>query len=176
MLPSEFTPSDLRQTEIFIRGTEPTARSNRFEKLKDVTNLKQSVKDNKVTLTWDPVKTPDINTEEYLRQYFRSVFQNDGYLNNYINSRLNYINSYIGSIEYSIYVKDEEGKLELLDSTAATRFETEFEESGDYTLVVKTNYSIFKDNRSDGSEIKVSVVVNKPIVPIDDDPIEPISD
>ena len=164
-LPSEFTPSDLRQKELFIKGTEPTTVSPRFAKLSDVANLKSTSVDGKVTLTWDAVKTPEINTESYLKEYFRPVFENTGYLNSHVNSRLDYINSNIGTIEYNIYLKSEDGKLTLLDHTASTKYETTFDVSGDYTLVVKTTYSIFKDNMSDGKTTKVSVTATTPIIP-----------
>ncbi len=39
-LPSEYTPSDIKITELFKKGSEPTEVSERFSKLADVTNLK----------------------------------------------------------------------------------------------------------------------------------------
>ena len=89
MLPSEYTPNDLRQKELFIKGTEPTTTSPRFTKLNDVANLKATTKENKVSLTWDIVDTPEINTENYLREQFSKIFSNNGYLNSYIGNRLN---------------------------------------------------------------------------------------
>lgn len=165
MLPSEFTPSQLRQTELFIKGTEPTTVSQRFAKLSDVSNLKATVTEDKVTLTWDGVKTPEINTESYLREYFKPVFENGGYLNSHIASRLNYNASNIGNIEYNIYVKDASGNLKLLDHTGSNKFETNMDITGEYTFVVKTTYSIFKSNMSDGKSVKVSVTAKSPIIP-----------
>lgn len=168
MLPSEFTPSDLRQTELFISGYEPTTTSPRFEKLKDVSNLKASESDNTIKLSWDQVKTPDINTQSYLKEYFRKVFLNDDYLNSFVSSRLNYNNSYIGNIGYNIYLKDNNGKLTLLDFTSNNKYEYKAKEAGDYTFVVKTAYSIFKANMSDGKTVNVKV--SNAIIPEPDDP------
>ena len=165
-LPSEFTPSDQRQTELFIKGTEPTTVSTRFAKLSDVSNLKANVNDNIITLTWSGVDTPKINTQSYLKDYFKPVFENSGFLQSYINNRLNYNENYIGNIEYNIYIKDSSGSEKLLDHTSSTRFETEIDVAGEYTFTVKTTYSIFKANMSDGKSIKATISTS-PIIPDD---------
>ena len=165
MLPSEFTPTNLRQTELFIKGAEPTTVSTRFAKLSDVSNLKATVTDNKVELKWDAVKTPEINTESYLRQYFRPVFSNDGFLNSHVASRLSYNASNIGNIEYNIYLKNSDGSLKLFDHTAANKYETTMDVAGEYTFIVKTTYSIFKGNMSDGKSVNVTIESSSSIIP-----------
>lgn len=164
-LPSEFTPADLRQTELFIKGTEPTNVSTRFAKLSDISNLKVSTSDNKVTLTWDAVKTPEVNTESYLKKYFSSVFQNEGYLNSFVSDRLGYNAAHIGNLGYNVYLKDSSGKLTLLDFVTTNKYETKMDKSGEYTFVVKTSYSIFKSNMSDGKTISTKVNVSNPLIP-----------
>ena len=172
-LPSEFTPEDLRIKELFIKGTEPTTVSTRFSKLSDVSNLKGTVKDNKVTLTWDSVETPKINTESYLKEYYSIVFETDEYLNSFVSSRLSYNNSYIGNIGYNVYLKDSEGNLQLLDYVSSNKYETTIDIAGEYTFVVKTAYSIYKTNMSDGKSVKVNVTSNSVIIP---DPENPPTD
>ena len=71
-LPSEFTPPEARQTELFVKGTEPTNVSARFDKLSDVSNLKSTVKKDKITLTWNSVKMPEIN-EFILKTYKEKI-------------------------------------------------------------------------------------------------------
>lgn len=164
-LPSEFTPKDLRQTELFIRGTEPTTVSTRFQKLSDIKNLKATSSDNKVTLTWTEVPMPEINTENYLKKYFGGVFTNTTYLNNHIKDRMAYIKRYVGDIGYNIYKKDADGTLTLLDYVNTNKYETTVDESGEYTYVVKTAYSIFKQNMSDGIDVSIDVTVSSPIIP-----------
>lgn len=165
MLPSEYTPSNLKQKELFIKGTEPTTVSTRFSKLDDVSNLKAEVNEGIVTLTWDNVKMPDINTESYLREQFSKLFENQNYFNSYINERMNYVNSKMGHIGYNIYLKDTNGNLKLIDFVSTNKYEINIEVSGEYTYVVKTTYSIFKSNMSDGKSVKINVTVNSPIVP-----------
>lgn len=171
MLPSEFTPSQFRKTELFIKGSEPTTTSSRFEKLKDVNNLKATTDKNKVTITWDKVNTPEVNTENYLKQQFSNLFENENYLNSFVNNRINYNKNYIGEIGYNVYLKDDKGNLKLLDYVTTNKYETTFDVTGDYTFIIKTAYSIFKQNMSDGKSIKVSVEIESPIVPTPDEPI-----
>lgn len=159
MLPSEYTPSSLRQTELFIKGTEPTTVSPRFAKLTDVENLKASTVGDKIVLTWDLVKTPEINTADFLKKYYSKLFLNESYLNAHVNNILNYNKANIGELGYNIYKKDKTGKLELLDFVNTNKYEAKVTESGEYTFVVKTAYSIFKNNMSDGKEIKAKIQI-----------------
>ena len=170
MLPSEYTPSDFRTTELFIAGTEPTTTSPRFAKLSDVSNLKSVTNDSGETkLTWDKVKTPEINTESYLRKLYSSAFENQGFLDSYIASRLEYNRSNIGDIGYDIYIKDDDENLKLLGSTTKNEYTPEVDVTGEYTFVVKTAYTIFKSNASNGKSIKTHVTATLPVVPDPDD-------
>ena len=161
MLPSEFTPSDLRQTELFIKGTEPTTVSARFARLTDVSNLTASVNNNVISLTWDEVKMPEINTENYLKKTFSSIFESTSRLNDYIKSRLDRI----GNIEYDIYLKGQDNTLELVSHTSANNYDLTVEVPGEYTIVVKTVYSKFRDNMSNGKSVNATVTTGSPIIP-----------
>lgn len=164
-LPSEYTPSDLRITELFVKGTEPTSTSKRFEKLKNVSNLTVKENNKKITLSWDKVKDPEINDEAYLKQYYGSLFENEGFLNSFIENRLSYNKNNIGALGYNVYLKDEKGDLKLLDFVTTNKYELEIEEAGNYSFVVKTTYSIFKSNMSDGKSISIEVKISSPIIP-----------
>ena len=160
-LPSEFTPDNFKLKE----GTEPTTVSTRFSKLNDVSNLKGSSENNKITLTWDAVPTPEINTQDYLKQYYSTVFENEQYLNSFVSSRLAYNNSHIGNIGYNVYLKDSSGNLKLLDYVSTNKYQTTMDISGEYTFVIKTAYSIYKAPMSDGKSVKVNVTANSAIIP-----------
>lgn len=168
-LPSEYTPSEYKITELFIRGTEPTNVSPRFAKLDSVSNL--SIKDNngKITLTWDKVDEPEINKEDYLKKYYSSVFEKTSYLNDFVSARISSNKNLLGTLGYNIYLKDEEGNLELQEFTSSNKFNIDIEESGKYTFVVKTTYSIFKSNMSEGKEITIDISIKSPIIPSDDE-------
>ena len=157
MLPSESTPDSLKQTELFVKGTEPTETSPRFAKLSAPNNLKATTSGNKVTLSWSAVDVPQINTQNYLSSYFKDIFRNTTYLNNFINARLNYISSTMGSFGYQIYRQDNGGALTHLGFTNQTSYSTNVPSNGSYTFVVKTAYSSFDASASDGKNVTVSI-------------------
>ena len=161
-LPSEFTPGDLKITELFIKGTEPTTVSARFKKLEDISNLTVKEEKGTITLTWDKVKDPEINDKDYLTKYFDPVFETDQFLNEFVENRLNYNKNHLGTLGYNVYKKDSAGNLELLDFVSNNAYTIKVTESGEYSYVVKTAYSIFKSNMSDGKSTTIKVTISKP--------------
>ena len=162
MLPSEFTPDSQKITELFKAGTEPTETSSRYAKLDNVTNLKATQNGQKITLTWNKVKTPNAIDEEYLKNYFNKVYTNPNFQTVKLQDRLNYNNTYIGTIGYNIYLKNSDGTLKLIDFTKDNTYVHELKTTADkdVTYVVKTCYTIFKNNMSDGVEVKLNVDAN----------------
>lgn len=154
-LPSAFTPDDMKVTELFKRGTEPTEVSTRYNTLNDVTNLKGVIKDKKINLTWDAIDTPDAISMDYLNKYFSSVYQDATYRQKYLDERLAYNSSHIGEIGYNIYLKDKNDNLTLLGFTKDTSYTYSLNNSETYTFVVKSCYTIFKDNMSNGTEVTI---------------------
>ena len=67
-------------------------------------------------------------------------------------------------------MKDSSGNLKLLDYVSTNKYETTMDVSGEYTFVVKTAYSIYKMNMSNGKSVKVNVSVNSVIIPEPEDP------
>ena len=167
-LPSEYTPSNMRITELFIKGTEPTNVSTRYSKLNDVENLSFESSGESINLTWNAVETPEINTKDYLKKYYDNVYENKNYLDAFVSSRLNYNNNHIGTLGYNVYLKHLDGTLELLDFVSTNSYQFKAIESGDYTFVVKTAYSIFKSNMSNGKEITANITISSPIIPNED--------
>ena len=162
MLPSEFTPSDVKITELFKAGTEPTETSTRYSKLSNVSNLKATQNGSKITLTWSKIKTPNAIDEDYIKNYFNKIYTNEAYRNSKLNDRLTYNRDHIGEVGYNIYIKDSDGTLKLVDFTKDNTYVHELKtiSDKDVTYVVKTCYTIFKNNMSDGVEVKVSVSAN----------------
>ena len=163
--PSKYTPPEFRITELFKDGTIPTTESTRFAKLKDVSNLTATDNNGIITLTWDEVKEPEINTEEYLRKYFDPVFETKKFLDDFINNRLSYNKNNLGTLGYNVYIKDSEENLKLLDFVTTNKYSYTAPESGEYSFVVKTAYSIFKDNMSSGKNVTTNITMLSPIIP-----------
>ena len=167
LLPSEFTPAELKITELFKKGFEPTTVSPRFAKLEDVSNLKATVNDGQVTLTWTGINTPEVNTEAYLRKTFSSVYHST--LDAFIHDRLSYINNQMGAIGYVVFEKQSDGSLKRLEFTKQNKLTIIPSESKSYTYVVKSSYENFTSNASNGKEVTINVKTKDPIIPDPDD-------
>ena len=151
-LASEFTPENLRTTEIFKEGTEPTEVSTRFNKLSAPTGGSYIYDGTTVKLKWTGIQTPDAINTSYLKDYFNKYY--DTSANKYYEERIAYINTYIGSLGYNIYEKNEDGTLNYLGRTDNTTFTVSNPKGGNTTYVIKAAYSLFKANMSDGLLIK----------------------
>lgn len=156
-LASEHTPSNLKSTELFKAGYEPTEVSNRFNTLADPTNGKSSYDGSTIKITWDAIETPDAIDPNYLEEYYNGYFSKyySKYAQEFYQNRINYNNSYIGTIGYQVYLKDSSGNLISLGYTTNNYYTYAASPGTEYTFVVKSAYSIFKDNMSNGLTINV---------------------
>ena len=153
-LASEFTPSGLKSIEYFRKGTAPSETSTRFSKLNNPTNLTATYENGKTTLSWDAVPIPDAISNEYLTEYF-----NEGYgkwADKYLKERINYNASNIGNIGYQIYINTGTG-LKDLGWTSSNNYIYNGYLNSDTTFVVKSSYSIFKTNMSDGISKSINI-------------------
>ena len=157
-LPSEFTPADMRMTEYFRSGTEPTDVSTRYSRLENPTNGKGTITGNSINLTWDAIAKPAAIDETQLQTYFNDNYKTEykSFASNYYQKRVAYNNSYIGNIGYNVYL-DNNGQLQYLTYTTNNSYTYNASAlSGNYKFVIKSAYSIFKNNMSSGLEINVS--------------------
>lgn len=161
-LPSEFTPDDMKITEYFKKGTQPTEVSDRYAKLPSVTNLSGQKTSDGFKITWN-FKEPDVLNDAYLSKYFsQSVFGKQS--GSYLQARINYNNNTLGGIGFGIYLKTSSGALERLGFTTDNEYVYDGIYSGE--IVVKAEYKNFKANASDGVSISVkgsgsSIIGNK---------------
>lgn len=147
-LASEFTPKANKVKSLFIDGKQPTEVSTRFSKLDNVTNLNYD--DNTNTLSWDAIKTPDFIDESYLDNLFTKMYGEQKA--NPLKERLNYNKNKIGTIQYNVYIKTNDD-LKFITSTSSNSIKYNIDETT--TFVVKTSYTIFKDNISDGANLTI---------------------
>ena len=157
---SEFTPKDMCIEELFVRGTEPTEVSKRYSKLENATNGKASFNGSTITLTWDSVNIPDAINPAYLTEHFNEYYGE--YATKYYDNRIIYNNTYIGTLGYQIYLKNDDGTETYLGYTNSSTF-TYTATNGNYNFIVKTAYSIFKDNMSSGLSITAQANIQSPI-------------
>jgi len=158
--PSEFTPQDLIRTEVFKKGTEPakTDISTRYSKLANPTNGTYTFDGSTIKLSWDNVTTPDAINTTYLQNHFNTYYGD--HATKYYDSRINYNNTVIGTLGYQIYLENADGTLSSLGYTANNNFTYTTNTSGTYTFVIKTAYSLFKNNMSSGTKIKVDAQID----------------
>ena len=145
-LASEYTPDDLVETHLFIKGTEPSEVSPRFAKLSDPTDVKVIETNNGATLSWTSPGIPEVSTEEYLQNYFTTNYGK--YSDKYYNLRLQYNQNNMGEFGFDIYLKNGD-TLKYVGFTTDTTY-TVSNTSGYNEIIVKSTYSIFKDNASNG--------------------------
>ena len=153
-LPSDYTPSNLIRNEYFVKGTEPTETSKRFDKFNDINNVSTDKSTStSLKITWN-YKFDEIFTESYLKNYFsQTVFGNGR--DTFVNERLNYF----GGVGFAIYGKDKNNNLELIDFTTDTEF-TYSKNSTSYNskykyIVIKVKYKDYTSNESNGYEVKI---------------------
>lgn len=152
-LASEYTPDNMKVTEYFKKGTQPTEVSDRYAKFDKVTNLQSTKTTKGYKLTWN-WKVPNVLDSTYLSKYFsNSVYGNESA--KYLKERIDYNTNTLGGNGFSIYLKSNNGTLELLDFTKDNEYIYVPTTSEDVTLIVKAEYKNFKSNASDGVEIVI---------------------
>ena len=145
---SEFTPDDLRETHMFLSGSEPTDVSTRFSKLSSPSNLKLNEVGTTVHVSWTSPGLPTAADTTYLDNYFTTNYGE--FYEGYLEKRLDYNSNYIGSYGFEIFL-GRGSTTQYVGWTAETNYTidlTQFTGTWD-TIIVKAAYSKFKANSSD---------------------------
>lgn len=150
--PSAYTPKDLRKSYLFISGTEPSEVSNRFSKLSDPSSYTYSLDGRTLNLSWTSPGTPNAIDNTYLTEYF-----NNGYTiwaQKYLDKRISYNNSKIGRFGFAVYLTSG-SKSTYVGWTPDTSYSINLNNYSGYFdgVIIKSTYSIFKSNASDGIKI-----------------------
>lgn len=156
-LASEYTPDSLKSKEYYKTSAIPSSTSERFSKLSKPSDLQVSTNGGTTTLSWKGISTPSAIDPSYLSNYFKTSSIYKAWADKYYQRRINYNNSYIGNIGYEVYVTDSSGNTTNLGWTQNTSFTYNGYVSGNVTFTVKSAYSIFKANMSDGISASATV-------------------
>jgi len=152
-LASEYTPDDMKVTEYFKKGTQPTEVSDRYAKFDKVTNLESTKTTKGYEITWN-WKTPNVLDATYLSDYFsNSVYGNESA--KYLKARIDYNANVLGGNGFTIYEKTSSGTLKEIAFTEENEYLYTPKGTKDVTLVIKAEYKNFKSNASDGVEIVI---------------------
>ena len=167
-LPSSYTPDSLIATALFKKGTEPSEVSDRFDKLANPTGGSINTNGSQINLSWNGIKTPNAISESYLKNYFSENYKQ--FASTYLKKRKSYNESNIGTLGYQIYLQTDAG-LQSIGFTSNPYYSYQATTSGTYTFVIKSAYSIFKSNMSNGITLSTNVTVAAPVIPTP--PVEP---
>ncbi len=153
---SSYTPADKCTTEYFVAGAEPTEVSSRYDTLENPTNGTYTYNNNTITLKWEEIKTPDAINLTTLAEHFNKYYSN--YAEKYFNKRVEYNNANIGTLGYEVYLKNSDGTETYLGYTGSNSFIYNVSVGGEYKFIVKSSYSIFKNNKSSGLTINAKTI------------------
>ncbi len=154
-LPSAYTPSKLVGTFMFKGNTAPTEVSNRFDKLKDPSAVQYNLVDKTLNLSWTSPGIPDAVNIDYLTEYFKNGYSI--WADDYLKKRLSYNSSNIGEFGFDIYLTQGENSTYVGWTNENSYTIDTSKYVGIYDgVIVKSAYSKFKSNASDGYKVVFS--------------------
>ncbi len=154
---SAYTPTDMCLTELFLKGTEPTNTSNRYDTLSTPTNGSYTYSGNTITIKWDEITIPDAINPTYLQQHFNTYYDSN-YSQKYYDARIAYNNKTFGTLGYRIYLVNSNGEETEIGYTNSNTYSYNVTESGEYTFKVKASYSLFRNNMSNALTINTKTI------------------
>ncbi|MGM9877030.1 MAG: transglycosylase domain-containing protein [Bacilli bacterium] len=157
--PSEYTPSSLIKSYMFISGTEPSETSTRFSQLNNPTNVTYSISGNNINLSWNSPGVPDSINTDYLRTYFNNAYsalspKDEDLALKYLNNRIKYNETNIGTFGFEIYLTQGVESTYVGYTEATTYTINTLQYAGAYDgVIIKSAYSKWKNNASSGTKI-----------------------
>ena len=169
-LATEFTPSNLKATEYFKKGTEPTEYSDRFSRLDNPVNVTYTSTGSSVTINWVQIPTPAAVDLGKLQTFFNESVIYKNWADKYYKQRISYNEKNIGAFGYRIYMNGTE-----VGFTTGSSFTYNGAITQDTKFTVKSSYQIFKANQSTGITVTVSPNSTniKPDIPVTTNPVIP---
>ena len=144
MLPSANTPDNMKVTEYFKKGTQPTEVSPRYSALPNASGLTAKTNGNQVELTWTAAEKPEYLTDDYFRKNYKNYFGSS--LETALSSR----KASDGEFGYEVLVKDNNtGTTNSLGFTTETSFKTT-KINSNVTYIVKTKLANLSCTASSG--------------------------
>jgi len=162
--PSSHTPSKLVGSFLFIAGTEPSETSIRFDTLANPLSATYSIANNQLNVSWTSPGLPSPIDPVYLKDYFDTNWGE--WAEQYYNKRIKYNTNNIGEFGFDVYLTNGETStyVGFTKDTAMTIDTTKY--SGIYDgVIIKSAYSIFKDNASPGYKLTITRPSSDPVDP-----------
>lgn len=159
LLPSENTPEDMRVTEYFKKGTQPTEVSGRYATLSDPTGLSASTNGNNIVLSWNAATPSSYYNHDKLAESLKDLYKSKA------SEQAASIIAANGEFGYEIFEQSSSGT-HSLGFTSSTKYSTP-KRSTDTTYIVKTCYSLNKITSSGGASVNVKGEEKKETKPDD---------
>ena len=133
--------------------------SQRFEKLTDPISATYTLNNKSLNLSWTSPGTPSAVDTNYLTNYFKNNWKIEA--TKYLNKRLDYNNKYIGQFGFAIYLTQGSSST-YVGWTKDTSYTIDLDQyTGIYDgVIIKSMYSIFKSNASNG--YRLAFMINEP--------------
>lgn len=149
MLPSANTPNNMKVTEYFKKGTQPTEVSPRYSTLPNASGLNAKTNGNQIELSWTAANKPEYLTDDYFRKNYKTFFGSS------LEEQLAARKASQGEFGYEVFVKDNStGVTNSLGFTTNTTFKAT-KQNKNVTYIVKTTLSNLKVTQSSGITIDV---------------------
>lgn len=149
LLPSDNTPSDMRVTEYFKRGTQPTQVSSRYLTLPNPTGLSAKESGDKVELSWEAVAIPSHLTDDAIRKSLSGLYGKK------VDEALANRKANDGEFGYEVIAVDSGTNTSKSLGFVSKPYISTTWQNNDITYIVKTSYSNMKVTQSSGISINV---------------------
>ena len=165
--PSAYTPSSMVKSFMFVGNTGPSEKSIRYDKLSNPQEVTYNISGNNIDLSWSSPGTPKAIDKEYLTDYFKKNWKIE--TDKYLKKRLSYNKSKIGDFGFAIYLTSGTSSKYVgwTKNTSYTIDTSSYPGIWD-GVIVKSQYSKFKSNASDGYKVVFESSTGTPIVKITD--------
>ena len=149
LLPSANTPGDMRVTEYFKRGTQPTQVSPRYNQLPNPIGLNAKEIGSDVELTWNSVAKPSYLTDDALKKSMQELYGKK------VDEQLAARKAAEGEYGYEVIAQTPStGSSVSLGFTTAAYMKTK-RQAKDTVYIVKTCFSNMRVTQSSGASIEV---------------------
>ncbi len=154
--PSKYTPSSLVRSYLFVGNTGPSETSSRFAQLTDPLSATYDLGTTSLQLSWTSPGLPSAVDKDYLTKYFKNNWKIEP--DKYLSKRLSYNKSNIGDFGFAIYLTNG-SKSTYVGWTKKTSYTIDLSKyAGVYDgVIIKSQYSKFKSNASDGYRLSFSI-------------------
>ena len=149
LLPSGNTPGDMRVTEYFKRGTQPTQVSPRYNTLPNASGINVKENGNNLEITWNAVAKPAHLTDDAIKKAWKDLYNKE------LDSMLAARKAADGEYGYEVIARDNiTGSEKSLGFTTGTSMKTT-RPTNSTTYIVKTCMSNMKITQSSGISMEV---------------------